>query len=192
VPAHRAAAPPAFAHAVKSLRDLRPLSHVRIGEAPAPSRVAPFSIALTAEVTDDDDELASGRFILLHDPAGQEAWQGTMRVVTFAQATLETELGEDPMLCDIGWSWLTEQLRPCPHTARGGTVTRVLSASYDAMSSRPGTAEIEIRASWSPLGTDITDHFQAWSAMLCTIAGLPPLPDGVSALPATARSHPRC
>lgn len=193
MPARRPSAPPAFAHAVRSLRDMRPLSHVRVDEAPAPSRVAPFSIALNAEVTDhDDDDLAGGRFILLHDPAGQDAWQGTMRVVTFARATLEAELGEDPMLCDIGWSWLTEQLLRCPHQALGGTVTRVLSDSYEGLSNRPATAEIEIRASWSPLGEDVAGHFQAWCAMLCTIAGLPPLPDGVTALPANGRSHPRC
>lgn len=193
MPAHRASAPAAFTEAVRSLREARPLSQVRVDEVPGPSRVAPFSVALDAEVIDHDEgELAGGRFILMHDPAGQEAWQGTMRVVTFARATLEPELGEDPMLCDIGWSWLTEQLLRSPHTALGGTVTRVLSTSYDALANRPSTAEIEIRASWSPLGADFAGHFQAWSSMLCTIAGLPPLPEGVTALPASGRSHPRC
>jgi hypothetical protein len=30
----------------------------------------------------DDKELAIGRFIVLHDPKGQDTWDGTFRIVT--------------------------------------------------------------------------------------------------------------
>jgi len=43
------------------------------------------------------------------------------------------------------------------------------------------TVEIEVRASWTPVD-DIAGHFTAWGALLCTVAGLPPLPAGVAAL----------
>ena len=38
-------------------------------EAPAPTRVAPYSLAITADVVVGDEELATGRLVLLHDPA---------------------------------------------------------------------------------------------------------------------------
>ena len=49
---------------------LRP--EVRLTEVPAPQRIAPYAVALTADVVDPrdtDDDLASGRFVLLHDPS---------------------------------------------------------------------------------------------------------------------------
>jgi hypothetical protein len=71
-------------------------------------------------------------------------------------------------------------------TAASGTVTRVASESFGSMSDRPATAEIEIRASWTPLRHDeLGDHLVAWGDLLCTAAGLPPLPAGV--VPLTRR-----
>ena len=55
-------------------------------------------------------ELATGRLVLLHDPAGHEAWQGTFRVVTYVRAELEPEMASDPLLPGVGWAWLTEAL----------------------------------------------------------------------------------
>jgi hypothetical protein len=71
-------------------------------------------------------------------------------------------------------------------TAASGTVTRVASESFGSMSDRPATAEIEIRASWTPLRYEqLGDHLVAWGDLLCTAAGLPPLPAGV--VPLTRR-----
>ena len=47
--------------------------------------------------------------------------------------------------------------------------------------------EMEVRASWTPLGGSLGDHLEAWCNLLCTIAGLPPLPEGVIALPGQRR-----
>ena len=66
-------------------------------------------------------------------------------------------------------------------TAVGGTVTRVVSESYGALAAKPATVELEVRASWTPLD-DLGDHLVAWSVLLCTVGGLPPLPDGVAPL----------
>ena len=38
-----------------------------------------------------------------------------------------------------------------------------------------------MRASWTPLG-DLGEHLEAWATLLCTVGGLPPLPDGVAPL----------
>ena len=65
--------------------------------------------------------------------------------------------------------------------AAGCTVTRVVSESFGALADRPPTVELEVRASWTPLD-GVGRHVQAWSTLLCTVAGLPPLPHGVAAL----------
>ena len=61
---------PAFERALAELRAARLRPEVRVTEVPAPQRIAPYAVALTAEVVTngEDDELASGRFVLLHDP----------------------------------------------------------------------------------------------------------------------------
>jgi hypothetical protein len=99
------------------------------------------------------------------------------------RAELEPELGADPMLGQVGWSWLEEALDATGATATevGGTVTRVVSESYGALATKPAAVEIEVRASWTPTG-DLGDHLVAWSVLLCTVGGLPPLPDGVAPL----------
>jgi hypothetical protein len=136
----------------------------------------------------DTDPLATGRFVVLHDPAGQEAWHGTFRVVTLVRATLEPEMAADPMLADVAWSWVGECLETAGLTpgtdtlADGGTVTRVLSQSYGALEGTPGAVDLEIRASWTPVGTRLGTHLRAWAALLTTAAGVPPLPEGVAAL----------
>ena len=80
------------------LRDVRLRPEVILEEVPAPQRIAPHALALSADVVVDDEELATGRFVLLHDPAAPEAWEGTFRVVSFVRAALEPELGADPLL----------------------------------------------------------------------------------------------
>ena len=189
--------PEAFARALEQLRGARLRSEVVLSEVPAPQRIAPYAVALTADVlaraaqrgTDEPDELASGRFVLLHDPSAPEPWDGVFRAVTFVRAELEPELGTDPMLGEVGWSWLLDALaaHDAPFTQDGGTVTRVVSQSFGALADRPASVEIEVRGSWTPLGDDLGVHLQAWSDLLCTVAGLPPLPEGVTALPARRR-----
>lgn len=177
-------APEEFLLGVERLRAARLRPEVVLEEVPAPQRIAPYAIALGADVVLDGEELATGRFVLLHDPTGPEAWEGTFRAVTFVQATLEPDLGADPMVGQVGWTWLQECLdaERAGHAAAGGTVTRVVSESYGALADRPPTTELELRASWTPLD-DLARHVQAWATLLCTVAGLPPLHQGVAALP---------
>jgi hypothetical protein len=104
---------PEFTQALSDLRGARLRPEIRLTEVPAPQRIAPYAVALTAEVVGaaaDEDELASGRFVLLHDPSVPDPWDGAWRAVTFARAELEPELANDPMLGAVGWSWLTEAL----------------------------------------------------------------------------------
>lgn len=179
-------APEPFRRALEALRATRLRPEIALEETPAPQRLAPHAVALTADVLGDDgDELATGRFVLLHDPAGHETWQGCFRVVTFARAELEPELATDPVLPSVGWSWLTEALavRGAEYTAISGTVTRVASESFGAMDGREPTAEIEMRASWTAPDSRLGPHLEAWADVLAAAAGLPPVAPGVVALP---------
>ena len=76
--------------ALSSLQSPELRAEFSLEEVPAPSRLAPNSIALAIEVVDSEDqELAVGRFIVLNDPDGQETWDGNFRVVTFVRAPME-------------------------------------------------------------------------------------------------------
>jgi hypothetical protein len=173
--------PAAFSRALAALEGLRPRPEVVVTETPAPSRLAPFAVALSAEIAVGEDDLATGRLVLLHDPAGQEAWAGTSRFVLYLRATVEDEIAEEPMLCDVAWSWLTESLdaRGAAYVAASGTVTRTASQGFGGMSQEPPRSEVEVRASWTPAGADpggadADAHALAWTDLLAKAAGLPP------------------
>lgn len=176
----------AFAAAVERLREVTVRPEVSLSEIPAPQRIAAHSAALSAEIVTELDEepLAGGRFVILYDPQSPSAWEGSWRIVTLCRAHLEPELAGDPLLGEVGWSWLTDALHAggVAHHALGGTVTRVVSDSFGSLAQVAPTVEMELRASWSPRGDDLAEHFLTWTELLCTIAGLPPLPEGVTAL----------
>lgn len=153
-------------------------------EMPAPQRIAPYASALSADVTVDDEDVGTGRIVLLHDPAGNEAWAGTFRCVAYSRAEIDPEMSNDPLLGEVGWTWLTDALdaHGAEYVAPSGTVTKVSSESFGSMAEEGSTAQLEIRASWTPLG-DVADHVEAWGELLCTAAGLPPVPEGVAPLP---------
>ncbi len=183
-------APPDFEDALLSLRGHRLRPELHLEEVPAPTRIAPYALALTAEVNasprtmDPESFLGSGRFVVLHDPEGQDAWHGTFRVIVLAKAKLEEEMGSDPLLGEVGWAWLTDSLVEAGAGFHNlsGTVTRVLSETFGGLELRGGEVEIEIRASWTPTTTDLGPHLTAWAALACTAAGLEPLPENVSSL----------
>ncbi|MBO9520788.1 MAG: DUF3000 domain-containing protein [Nocardioidaceae bacterium] len=176
--------PAEFTRAVQQLRSARFRPEVLAEEMPAPQRIAPFASALSADVTVEGEDVGTGRIVVLHDPAGNDTWEGTFRCVAYARADIDPELVTDPLLAEVGWSWLTEALEAhgAEYLAPSGTVTCVTSESFGGMSAEPGTAQIEIRASWTPVA-DLTPHVEAWGELLCTAAGLPPVPEGVATMP---------
>lgn len=178
------ATPEEFLEAVARMHAARLRPEIFCEEMPAPQRIAPFASALSADVTVDGEDVGTGRIVLLHDPAGNEAWGGTFRCVAYARAEIDPEMANDALLGEVGWSWLTEALdaHGAEYTAPSGTVTKVSSESFGSMADEEATAQLEIRASWTPLG-DIADHVEAWGELLCTASGLPPVPEGVAPLP---------
>jgi Protein of unknown function (DUF3000) len=176
--------PEAFRVAADQLRSasLRPELHCE--EMPAPQRIAPYAAALSADVVVDGHDVGTGRLVLLHDPAGNETWHGSFRLVAYVRAEIEAEMVTDPLLAGVGWAWLTDALQAhqAGYTAPSGTVTRVASESFGGMADEASSAHVEIRASWTPTG-EIGPHVEAWGELLCTAAGLPPVPPGVVSIP---------
>ncbi|MDH6127873.1 DUF3000 domain-containing protein [Kitasatospora sp. GP82] len=196
-------APIEFRAAVEALGTARLRPELQLSAAPAPRRLAPYAYALTATVEVEGEELADGRLVLLHDPVGQEAWHGDFRVVTLTRAELEPEIADDPMLSEVGWSWLLDALQShgAGYAEPGGTVTHASSHYFGALADREPSTEIEIRASWTPADGRFERHLAAWGDLLCACAGLPPsstaplpLPDAPSlggVVPMPARRRPR-
>jgi hypothetical protein len=186
-------APAEFDRAVRSLHRAVLRAEVRLQEIRAPQRLAPWAHALALEVTQGGEPVASGRLVLLHDPQGQPSWQGTFRLVGYASVDLDAELAHDPLLPEVGWSWLVDALdgNGARHTAAGGTVTQTSSTRFgevapaDTAEPDPddpaSSSELEVRASWTPLDPDLSAHLRAWADLLCTAAGLPP--PGIAVLP---------
>ena len=177
-------APPEFTRAVAQLRAAKFRAELFVDEMPAPQRIAPFASALSADVAVAGDDVGSGRIVVLHDPAGNDAWSGTFRCVAYARAEIDPELVSDPLLAGVGWSWLTEALEAhgAEYAMPSGSVTCVASESFGGMADEPPSAQLEVRASWSPIG-DLTAHVEAWGELMCTASGLPPVPEGVTSLP---------
>ncbi|MFF2527211.1 DUF3000 domain-containing protein [Streptomyces liangshanensis] len=177
--------PRAFRQAVEALRAARLRPEIEIDPTPPPKRLAPHAYALEAAVVDGEDDLADGRLVLLHDPSGHDAWQGTFRLVTLVRAELEPEMAADPLLPEVCWSWLTGALeaRGLSYGEASGTVTRAGSHYFGGLSERRPATQIEIRASWTPREgrggvPDTAAHLAGWCDLLCQLAGLPPVGPG--------------
>lgn len=178
----------------EQIRQVRP--ELGFEDVPAPRTLAPFATAVAASARLGGDDVATGRFVLLYDPAGQPGWVGPLRVIVYIHADLEPEIASDPLVGEVAWSWLTEALdaRTSGYAAPSGTVTRVVTEGFGAKRTEPQSAGFELRASWSPVipsgadgqaepaGAGLADHLAAWCSALCSASGLPPPVAGVAAL----------
>lgn len=182
------AVPAEFGEALDAVRRARVRPELAISEIASPGNLAPYSVALAADVTParhgTDSELGTGRFVLLYDPSAPDAWGGRFRIVCFVQAPLETDIGLDPFLADVAWSWLVDALdsKGAHYTAASGTATKTISTGYGELASQGDGALIELRASWTPTDHEISSHVEGWGELLCMLAGLPPAVEGVSML----------
>jgi hypothetical protein len=173
-----------FRVAVASLENTKVRDEIRVEPIRPPQRLAPFSYAISADVVtgDEDADIATGRLVLLHDPDGGEAWDGDLRLVAYASAELSDDMIGDPLLPQVGWSWLISSLeeRGATFTAQGGTVTQTTSTRFGDVHGPTSTTSLELRGSWTPTSPDLSAHLLAFVDLLATAAGLPP--EGVTVL----------
>ena len=190
------AEPAQFREAVAAMTAAEVRSEIELGPIRPPQRLAPYSYALGAEVKHAETEIvpersegdAFGRLILLHDPDGSDAWDGTMRLVAYIQADLDSAEAVDPLLPEVAWSWLVDALesRADQVTALGGTVTATTSVRYGDISGPPRAHQLEVRASWTATTLELGTHVQAFCEVLEHAAGLPPA--GVTDLSSRSRA----
>jgi hypothetical protein len=175
--------PQMFRAAVESLEATTVRGEIRVEPIRAPQRLAPYSYALAADVVAvGDAEAATGRLVLLHDPDGAPAWNGELRLIAYASAEIATDMAGDPLLPEVGWSWLVGALeeRAAGFTAAGGTVTQTTSTRFGDAHGPQSTTTLELRASWTPTSADLRGHLLAFADALATAAGLPP--EGITLL----------
>jgi hypothetical protein len=161
-------------------------------DCPAPRRLAPYAAAMAATVYRDGTEVATGRLVLLYDPDGQQDWTGVFRLVAYVHADVDPEMADDPLLGEVGWSWLTDalSLHAPEYTAPSGTVTRVITEGFGAKEDEPPLTGFELRASWSPPeDIDLGANVAAWCDLLAAAAGLPAQPPGTRALRPGGKRH---
>ncbi|MBU3751397.1 MAG: DUF3000 domain-containing protein [Mycobacterium sp.] len=190
------AEPEQFREAVAAMNAAEVRPEIELGPIRPPQRLAPYSYALGAEIRRPEPEIipersegdAFGRLILLHDPDGADAWDGTMRLVSYIQADLDSTEAVDPLLPEVAWSWLVEALQDATehHTALGGTVTATTSVRYGDISGPPRAHQLEMRASWTATDLALGAHVQAFCAVLEHAAGLPPV--GITDLSSRSRA----
>jgi hypothetical protein len=168
-----------------ALNDRQIRSEISLDSAPAPARLATHTAAILADVVDGDDEIGNGRLVILYEPQPQEAWDGHIRCVAFVRADLESEMVTDPLLLEVGWSWVRDALseRNIEGVALSATVSRSGSQSFGDIADRLPEGSIEIRASWTVAENEsVAASIIAWCDLLAQAAGLAPLPEGVSSI----------
>ena len=194
--------PNEFAAAKESMHAATLRPELSIGPIRPPQRLAPYSYAIGYEVDRTgllhDDSIAPidvpesngydafGRLILLYDPRSED-WKGDMRLVAYIQADIEADVANDPFLPEVAWQWLHEGLDDIAQQGKGhgyshlgGTVTSTTSARYGDIGGPAQTHQIELRASWTAEGHDLSHHVEAFGQVLSNVAGLPP--EGVTEL----------
>ncbi|WP_077089924.1 DUF3000 domain-containing protein [Mycobacterium rhizamassiliense] len=196
VAAVTSAEPAPFREAVAAMNAVSARPEIELGPIRPPQRLAPFSYALGAEVKHPDLEIvpersegdAFGRLILLYDPEGADAWDGTIRLVAYIQADLDSSEAVDPLLPEVAWSWLVDALesRTDQLTALGGTVTATTSVRYGDISGPPRAHQLELRASWTATTPEVGVHVEAFCEVLEHASGLPPV--GVTDLGSRSRA----
>jgi hypothetical protein len=165
--------------AILSIRSATDRAELEVEEIDAPKDIADHAIAFSCLVKSATSEisgaLGTGRFVLFWSATPQENWTTNFRVVCFARSPLETNIAIDTASADITWDWLTEALAlaGAEHSALAGTTTRVVSSGHGMMSAEADHAEIELRASWSPHGTEAGRHFTAWQNIVSVMSGFP-------------------
>lgn len=182
--------PPEFRAAIDAMHGAVVHPAIELSPIRPPQRLAPYAYALGAEVQQDENGAiaeesegdAFGRLILLYDPNGGEAWNGTMRLVAYFQADVDEDLAVDPLLPDVAWSWLTEALanRHEEVSALGGTVTATSSVRFGDITGPPRAYQLELRASWTPHTPQLGAHVEAFCEVLASAAGLPP--EGITSI----------
>lgn len=166
-----------FKSFLSPLRILEVRNEFEIVQIPAPKGIAPEAVAVSIEV---NHELAAdhgvSRLVFCRDDSSPEGWHGAYRIIGYAKSAIELEMARDEYFEELPWQWLLESLRRvgATHEHEAGTTTTVISTGHGNLVGQPQHAEVEIRASWSPMGGDARQHTLGWIETLALLSGLNP------------------
>ena len=120
-------------------------------DVPAPKRLAPYATAMAATVRRDEADVALGTAGAAVRPGRPAGLDGFFRLVAYVRADVEPEMAADPLLGEVGWSWLSEALdaHVPGYAVPSGTVTRVITEGFGAKQDESPLTGFELRASWS-------------------------------------------
>ena len=146
-----------------SLRDVNAPRH-ELEEYLPRAKALRRSPASLHHAEDDEIPIATGRFVVLYDPDEQPGWNSRFRIIIHVRSQMDAEMGTDPLLGEVVWSWAHDALDDAGANARdmNGTVTRELSETFGGLTLDRSDVEIEMRASWSPATNDLGPHLEAW------------------------------
>ena len=177
-----------------------------VGRDPGAGASGPFAVALCADVSErphrrpqgphlvgpreqpqasEGQALATGRFILLYDPDGSALWDGNFRHRHLHPRPAGAGHGQrrDARLrrLDVARGRAGGPRGALPRRRRdrhAGAVRKLRHPGRTRGHHRHRTAGLLDAGE-----ADINAHLEAWSDMVCTFAGLPPLPEGVTPCP---------
>ena len=192
-----------FRAVVRAMETARLRPDIALRRIVPPHGLAPHAISFAAEVLrgphrhetspersrTTDDPPAAGRFVVLYDESCPQPWDGPFRIVSWFRSRTDSAMGQDDLLTDVSWSWLTDALTEhgARFTAEGGTASRTVERHFGSLSAHADSAQVEVRASWTPVPHGGPQHWAlthlgAWAQVLCTAAGLPSHHEGVTSL----------
>jgi hypothetical protein len=170
-------ATPEFKLAALVLSNAAVRPEVKIAQIEAPQNLSRHALAFSCDVDGQSSsariDLGTGRFVLLWDDLPQENWSTNFRVICFAKSPLETDIGFNDESSDLAWAWLREAMtvRGARIEAEAGTTTRVISVGHGSIAAQNHHAELELRASWCPVGESFGAHLEAWQDLICMMSG---------------------
>lgn len=168
--------PEDFRTALLSLREARLTPTLHVEEIPAPRKIAPWSAALSIHTLaqHNDSDLASGGFIILHDPDRQPGWNGTFRIVAHMRTQVDPEMSADPLLSEALWNWAHDCLEEAGagYSQLTGTVSKETSEVFGGLTLTSSRLYVELRASWTPTTPYLEEHLNAWLTLIERTSGI--------------------
>lgn len=153
---------------------------INFREVPAPARLARYSAAIALEVKGRvGPPLCTSTLVVLYDPDLKETWGGDFRLVGQARVQVDEQMSSDPLLGEVLWATLSDQLEKETSGAALllGTVTREISETFGGLELKSSALNAEVRCSWTPrfegqtLG--LNEHLTAWANYLVQVSAFP-------------------
>ncbi len=174
---NQACATEEFFASLNSLRDAGIDPALKIYELQSPRTLAPLAATIAIETIDKFKEHPIGTAILmvLWDSDQEEVWGSCLRLVGHMRIQIDKEQVWDPIFTEVIWHSFTQSLDEsnAQYLHLLGTVTRELSETFGGLVLSESALNLDLRCSWTPASTNLTQHLEGWARALMVSAGVP-------------------